>query len=209
MIATNMKAIRFLLAPALWAAMALPSLGAPVSLGELSAYLNGLKSVRGAFTQVNGDGTTSSGQVFLKRPGRMRFEYAAPDNTLVMAGGGKVAIFDGKSNTGPEQYPLRRTPLSIILARNVNLARADMVVGHREDGDTTVVTAQNPEHPEYGNIQLVFTADPVELRQWIITDGGGGQATVILGDLERDVRLSDRLFIIQQEADSRRRPGAN
>ena len=138
----------------------------------------------------------------------MRFEYAAPDNTLVMAGGGKVAIFDGKSNTGPEQYPLRRTPLSIILARNVNLARADMVVGHREDGDTTVVTAQNPEHPEYGNIQLVFTADPVELRQWIITDGSGGQATVILGDLERDVRLSDRLFIIQQEADSRRRPGA-
>ena len=113
-----------------------------------------------------------------------------------MAGGGQVAIFDGKSNTGPEQYPLRRTPLSLILDRNVNLARANMVVGHHEDGPSTIVTAQDPEHPEYGNIELVFTGSPVELRQWIINDSAGSRTTVVLGDLQKGVRLANDRFVI-------------
>ena len=190
-------------------ALTVPLHAAPISLNALSGYLNQLQAAKGEFTQVNGDGTISTGQIYLKRPGRIRFEYAAPDNTLVMAGGGQVAIFDGKSNTGPEQYPLRRTPLSIILDKNVNLARANMVVGHREDDNSTIVTAQDPEHPEYGSIQLVFTAEPTELRQWIITDGGGWQTTVILGDLERSANLPERLFSIPAEVESRERRGGS
>ena len=98
-----------------------------------------------------------------------------------MAGGGTVAVFDGKSNSSAEQFPLRQTPLNLILEKNVNLARRSMVVGHASDGTTTTVVAQDPEHPEYGNIRLVFTAGPTELRQWVITDGGGEETTVILG----------------------------
>ena len=61
---------------------------------------------------------------------------------------------------------------------------------------TTTVRAQDPAHPEYGSIDLVFTADPVELRQWIINDANGGSTTVILGDLRRDVRLDNENFVI-------------
>jgi len=87
----------------------------------------------------------------IKRPGRIRFEYNAPDNSLVMAGGGSVAIFDPRSNNGPDRYPLSQTPLKIILERNVDLGRAKMVTGHTSDGTTTTITAQDPENPQYGN----------------------------------------------------------
>jgi len=63
----------------------------------------------------------STGQIYIKRPGRIRFEYNAPDNSLMIAGGGQVAIFDPRSNTRPDRYPLNQTPLSIILERNVDL----------------------------------------------------------------------------------------
>ncbi len=117
----------------------------------LSAYLNGLQTAEADFTQINADGTISTGRLYIKRPGRVRFEYTPPDKTLVMAGGGQVAIFDGGSNNSqPEQYPLARTPLNLILERNVDLGRRSMVVGHDYDGTATVVTAQDPEHPEYG-----------------------------------------------------------
>lgn len=191
---------------ATFATLAGPAFSAPVSLNALSAYLNQLQTAQGTFTQENGDGTTTGGKIYLKRPGRIRFEYAAPNETLVMAGGGQVAIFDGKSNTGPEQYPLRRTPLSLILDKTVNLARANMVVGHREEGGATVVTAQDPEHPEYGNIQLIFSAKPIALRQWIITDGGGWQTRVTLGALQEGVDLPSRLFSIPAEINSRKGP---
>ena len=170
-----------------------------LSLGEVSNYLNQLVTAQGGFTQINGDGTLSTGQVFIKRPGRIRFEYNAPDNSLMIAGGGQVAIFDPRSNTPPDRYPLNQTPLNIILERNVDLAQRSMVTGHTSDGTTTTITAQDPAHPEYGNIQLVFTANPVELRQWIVTDDTGGQTTVILNDVVPGAAIGDVKFNILSE----------
>ncbi len=191
-----MKTMRILMVPVLWAAMALPAAAEKLSLGEISSYLNRLKTAQGAFTQVNEDGTISTGQILLKRPGRVRFEYAPPEEALVVADGDTVGIIDPRSNDGPVGYPLHRTPLKIILANNVDLTRERMVVGHATDGTSTTVRAQDPEHPEYGSIDLVFTGDPVELRQWVIHDGSGSQTTVILGDLQTGVRLRNEQFEI-------------
>jgi outer membrane lipoprotein-sorting protein len=121
----------------------------------------------------------------------------------VIAGAGQVGIFDAKSNQPPERYPLKQTPLNLILAENVNLDQADMVIGHREDGTSTRVLAQDPEYPEYGTIELVFTSDPVELRQWVITDDLGSQTTVILGELTKGGELKPSLFDITAETEKR------
>lgn len=178
-----------------------PAAAQKLSLNEISAYLNGLKSAQGGFTQINGDGSISTGTLLLKRPGRIRFEYNPPEKSLVMASGGQVAVFDAKSNDGPTRFPLRETPLSIILERNVDLARRNMVVGHVSDGTRTTVTAQDPDRPEYGFIQLVFTGTPgnVELRQWIVNDNGGNETTVILNDWAEGNRIRDIKFNIQSE----------
>ncbi|TYP84503.1 MULTISPECIES: outer membrane lipoprotein carrier protein LolA [Maritimibacter] len=200
-----MKQIRLIAAAVVLAATALPAAAQQLSLGALSTYLNGLKTAQAEFTQINADGTISTGTIYIKRPGRARFEYNPPEQTLVLASAGQLAIFDAKSNTGPEQYPLARTPLNLILAQNVDLGRNGMVVGHNYDGTATTVTAQDPEHPEYGNIQLTFTGNPTELRQWVITDDAGQQTTVVLGELRKGGTISDRNFSIVAEAESRNR----
>lgn len=191
-----MRPLAFLTSAALSVALALPAAADKLSLGAISGYLNGLQTAQGAFTQINDDGTISTGRIYIKRPGRVRFEYDPPEGTLVVADGDTVGIIDPKSNTGPEGYPLHRTPLKIILARNVDLTRERMVTGHDSDGTSTTIRAQDPDNPEYGSIDLVFTADPVELRQWIINDSGGGRTTVVLGDLRTGVRLDDETFVI-------------
>jgi len=189
-------------AMALLTALAIPA-QAKIPLAELSRYLNGLTTAEAEFTQINADGTISTGTIFIHRPGRVRFEYAPPDRNLVIAGSGTVAIFDAKSNQSAEQYPLSRTPLSIILARNVDLGRARMVTGHREDGNTTRVRAQDPENPGYGSIELVFTANPTELRQWVIRDDSGQETTVILGEMKKGARMENALFDIAFELERR------
>ncbi|WP_231579629.1 LolA family protein [Pseudorhodobacter antarcticus] len=191
-------------AMALLTALALPAAAEKLPLGELSRYLNALTTAEAEFTQINSDGTISTGRIFIQRPGRARFEYSPPDSNLVVAGNGSVAIVDAKSNQAPEQYPLSRTPLSIILAANVDLARAKMVVGHKADGNTTRVRAQDPENPEYGSIELVFTAAPTELRQWVIRDDSGAETTVILGEMKKGGRLRASLFDISAAIAQRR-----
>ena len=199
---TEMKRRLFLLAaPMILAALAAGQTRAQqIPLDELSRYFNrDLVTATGEFTQINADGTISTGTIQIKRPGRIRFEYAPPDPALVMASGGQLAIFDPRSNTGPERYPLSETPLSIILERNVDLAQRNMVTGHSSDGTTTTIRAQDPQNPQFGSIELVFTANPTELRQWIITDDTGQQTTVILGDLTKGQTIRDRVFNIQAE----------
>jgi outer membrane lipoprotein-sorting protein len=171
----------------------------PLTLAQISGYLNQLEMAQGGFTQINQDGTLSTGQIYIKRPGRIRFEYNPPAESMVLVGGGQVAIFDPRSNTGPDQYPLSRTPLSIILAPNVDLERARMVTNVVSDEVSTTVTAQDPDNPNYGSIQMVFTAAPIELRQWIVTDDLGTETTVILNDLVSGGSINNILFNIQEE----------
>lgn len=189
--------MRIFIVPALIAAMATPAMADKLSLNVISKYLNTLKTATGAFTQINDDGTIATGTIYIKRPGKIRFEYNPPDAALVLASAGTVAVFDPKVNQGPQVYPLNKTPLSIILAKNVDLGRAKMVVGHTYDGKATTITAQDPEHPDYGNIQLKFTGNPVELRQWIINDNSGSSTTVVLGALKKGGRMPHKLFDIE------------
>lgn len=184
--------------------LAVPAAAEKISLKELSRYLNALTTAEAEFTQINSDGSISTGRIYIQRPGRVRFEYAPPDRNLVLAGGGQVAIFDAKSNQPPEQYPLSRTPLSIILDANVDLGRAKMVVGHKVDGTTTRVRAQDPQHPEYGSIEMVFTSGPTELRQWVIRDDSGAETTVILGEMKKGAKLKPSLFNITIATDQRK-----
>lgn len=193
---------RIVLPLVLMIAAAAPALADRVPLSQLSRYLDGIATAEGTFTQINSDGTISTGDVYIHRPGRIRFEYDG-DDLLVMAGGGQVAIFDGRSNSRGEQYPLSETPLNLILSRNVDLDRSNMVIGHEFDGTATRVLAQDPDRPEIGTIELVFTGDPVELRQWVITDSTGAQTTVVLGNLQEGVEISSRLFSIPLEIRSR------
>ncbi|PZO65004.1 MAG: cell envelope biogenesis protein LolA [Paracoccus denitrificans] len=197
-----MKLRTLALAPALTLGLvvsaSMPAAADPIPLNEISRYLNSQKTVAADFTQVNPNGKTTAGKVYIHRPGRVRFEYTG-DNTLVLASGGQVAIFDKKSNTGAQQYPLSRTPLNLILADNINLGRAKMVTGYSERKNTTVVRAQDPAHPEYGNIEMVFTANPTQLRQWVVTDDAGKKTTVILGATQTGVTLKPSAFSIQNE----------
>ncbi|MGY3438803.1 MULTISPECIES: LolA family protein [unclassified Marinovum] len=182
---------------------ALPAAAEKLSLGQLSGYLNQMKQAKGAFTQINDDGTISTGDISIRRPGMVRFDYNPPAKALVLASAGEVAIFDRKTRQAPDRYPLRDTPLNLILDNNVDLARSGMVTKHSYDGTSTTVRARDPKRPEIGTIDLVFTANPVELRQWVINDDGGGKTTVILGELDKNARLPHNIFSIVREIENR------
>lgn len=194
-----MKRILFTFAVVALAIYAGAATAQQLSLAQISQYLNQLQTAEGRFTQVNPDGSQIGGTIYIKRPGRIRFEYDPPERSMVIAGGGQVAVFDPRSNTGPDRYPLNQTPLNVILQRDVNLERARMVTGHSYDGTYTTVTPRDPDNAEYGTIQLVFSGNPIALRQWVITDDMGTRTTVVLDDLVTGGRIGDILFNIRAE----------
>lgn len=170
-----------------------------LKLAEISDYLNGLETLTGDFRQINDDGSVSTGKLYIRRPGRMRFEYDPPEQALVIAAASAVVIIDKKSNQPPETYPLNRTPLSLLLGRDIDLTRAKMVRNATFDGRATIVTAEDPDNLEQGYLEMYFTDEPTRLAQWVIHDASGGRTTVVLGAFEMGMSLPNSLFDADRE----------
>lgn len=185
------------------AGLALPFLGlaAPAAaqdareLARISAYLNSITTLAGDFVQIDPDGILSEGKFYMSRPGRIRFEYDEPNPALVVADGTWVGVVD-KRYDQVNRYPLNETPLNLILREDVNLGREGAVEGIEVSNGQMRVRARDPDHPERGSITMIFGANPLELRQWIIDDAQGGSTTVALSDMRANIEIDPSQFVI-------------
>lgn len=167
---------------------------ADIPMEELKRYFNTLKTGKAPFTQLNNDGSRAEGMFYIRRPGRMRFEYTGKQNSVIVAGDTKLAIYERGPEDRPKIYPLNQTPLWLLLKRNVDLTSKRYAVGYTTTSNATVLTVQDPERPQYGQMQLVFTENPTTLRQWIVTTQSGERTSVVLGPIDTKAKLSRDLF---------------
>ena len=166
-------------------------------LARISNYLNGITTMQGNFVQVGHDGELSEGEFYMRRPGRIRFEYRPPNPALVVADGVWVGVYDKRLNT-LDRYPLNSTPLDLLLRERVDL-RKEGAVQSIERGDGIMrVLAIDPDNADQGSITLVFADNPLELRQWIVVDAQGLTTTVALSEMRSNVKLDPNLFFIEE-----------
>ena len=173
-----------------------PSLAEKISLNKISDYINGLTSLQADFEQVNSDGSIDTGKLYIRRPGRMRLEYTAPNNALVIAGAGSVAIFDDKSKNGPTLFPLKKTPLNLLLKKNVDLSKNEMITEHTANNENTFIVAKDPKRKSQGSIKMVFSNSPVSLQGWTITNQSNQKTKIILDKLDKKTKIPLYLFNI-------------
>jgi outer membrane lipoprotein-sorting protein len=157
------------------------------------AYLEGLVQVKGRFIQTDARGQTSQGKLYLKRPGKARFEYDPPSGLVVVSDGGTVAVADSRLKTF-DRYPLSATPLSLFLARNIRLDRGVQVTSVARAADGFTITARDVRKQTAGQIALIFRDDPLELAGWTVTDAQRRATRVQLSGLSPAPSLEASLF---------------
>ena len=176
----------------------------PYSLENISQYLQNLKILKADFSQTNPDDTISSGTILIKRPGRMRFEYYKPDNTLVLVSAGALAIFDPNGDDKPITYPIRNNPISLILKGEVDLLNSRIVGNYKVSDEKGVLMIKDPQTPELGSVELIFTGAKPELEKFTIINENGSSTSILLKDIEYPKKLNDTLFSIPLETNKRR-----
>lgn len=174
----------------------LPANAQNAVIDSINEYLTNLQSATARFTQESADGSTATGMFYLQKPGKMRFEYDAPSPALIVADGQALAIFDRKSNRGPQRYPQSSTPLSLLTRQNVSVTSSKFVRLIEEKGGQIHVTMFDPAKPDNGTMRMIFDRNPVELAEWVIIDSSGLESVVKLGPLTKNISLDSRLFSI-------------
>lgn len=167
-----------------------------LELQRIAAYLNGIRTMIARFQQIANNGGASTGQLWVMRPGRMRFEYDRPNPITLLADSVSVYYWDKELNQ-TSKYELRQTPAWFFLRDPINFG-ADVVVTRFEHvGGYVRVTVVESAQPDAGSLTLVFSENPLGLRQWTVVDRQGKITTVNLSDLQFGMALDPKLFQYQ------------
>lgn len=176
----------------------------PADLARVDAAMNSTASFSGRFAQYAADGSFAQGQVYIKRPGKLRFEYDAPNPLLIVSDGVTLTQQDKALET-IDRVPLSATPLNYFLKENINLANDTEVIGLQKTYNEWRVTARDGSGEMDGAITMVFDSGTLALKEWVIADSFGGQTRVLLSELSYNERINPKLFILREER-RRRRP---
>ncbi|MGD0864963.1 MAG: outer-membrane lipoprotein carrier protein LolA [Rhizomicrobium sp.] len=168
-------------------------------IGGRFAYLNAAQTLEGSFVQIGPEGQVDEGRFYIQKPGRMRFEYAVPNPTLIVSDGSSVAVINKRLNT-TDRYPIWTTPLSLILSDSIDLKKNLAIIGLEHQDGQLVVVARSHSSRATGNITLVFSEPNIELRQWTVIDAQSLTTTVSVRDLKQGVSIDPTLFAISDAA---------
>ena len=160
---------------------------------QASAYLEGLGQAKGRFVQTDPRGSQTRGDLYMQRPGKMRFAYDPPQGLLVVSDGYNVSVADSRLKTF-EKYPLGATPLALLLARHVSLDKGVVIDRVSRSADGFSITAHDGRIQAEGRIRLVFSNAPLALKSWTVTDAQGQSTRIDISELKSVTGLSASLF---------------
>lgn len=165
-------------------------------LDAVSIAMSSVETATGRFSQMAADFSTSEGTFYLRRPGRVRFEYDDPVPILIVADGATVAIEDRDLET-QDRVPLRTTPLGLILDDQLDFAEEAEILNVRRTADHVGIAMQDKSGEMDGVLEIILDAGTYDLVAWRTEDEAGGLTTVTLADVVTGERISPRLFRIE------------
>jgi outer membrane lipoprotein carrier protein len=179
----------------------------------LDAYLAGLSTWQGAFTQAVVDSRgkrvgTGRGRLTIVRPGRFRWE-SAPDGAddavqLLIADGRNLWFLDrdlDQATVKPQQEALPQSP-AMLLAGGADLRSAFKVAGAgRRDGLDWISAQPLDTQSDFREARFGFRAG--ELQQLVVVDKLGQRSTLEFTDVRRNAPVDSALvtFTLPKGAD--------
>ena len=181
---------------AAFVALILVAAGAQAQTGvpEIENYINSIRSAQARFVQSNPNGSVLQGALYLRKPGRMRFQYDPPSQLKIVADGRQVTMWD-PANKDFGQWPIGWTAASFLVMEPFRLSGDLTVVANQRTPDGLLaLTLVQTRKPQEGKVVVRLSENPMQLRGWSIIDNRGNKVDVALTNLQTGIQLADSLF---------------
>jgi outer membrane lipoprotein-sorting protein len=164
------------------------------ALRKAESYLNGITSLQARFVQVDYDGKTHEGDLYISRPGKMRLVYDPP-TPIVMVADGKFLIYVDTEMKNVSHIDLDDSPAGLLLKKDLSFNDPSVkLLGVKQGTGTVEITASMAKDPAAGKLTMVFSDAPFELRQWRVLDAQRKEVVVTLDNVRTGVKLDPKLF---------------
>ena len=165
-----------------------------VEVKRIETYLNGIKTIKARFLQVSSGGDYSEGNLYFAKPGKMRLEYDDPKPILIVSNGVNLTYYD-KLLKQISYFSLESTQAAILLREHISFSSGDVLVTAFERGAGVLrLTVIKGTDPLEGNLTLIFSDKPLDLKKWTVTDAQGVVSNVSLRGPGFGLPLRPELF---------------
>jgi outer membrane lipoprotein-sorting protein len=164
-----------------------------VVLQRVAAYLQGIRTMTSHFEQAVAGGGAATGNLWLQRPGRMRFQYDPPNKLLMFADSFNVYYWDPELKQ-MSTVALKSTPAWFLLRDPISFTDGVTVTRFEHTGNTVRITVVQTAEPEQGSLMMEFTENPLILRHWRVVDQRGKVTDVSLSETQYGMALDPNLF---------------
>jgi outer membrane lipoprotein-sorting protein len=166
------------------------------AISKADSFLSSAQTMVGDFEQKGQDGRVSQGKIYIQKPGKLRFEYAAPAALEVIADGSNVAVNDRRMKT-QNTYSIGQTPLKFLLEDKIDLKADTQILNVLKTPDAVMILLD--DRTTFGGtsrIRLIFDKDTYELRAWQVRDPQGYETLVTLYNIDLAMKPDPKLFKI-------------
>jgi outer membrane lipoprotein-sorting protein len=178
-----------------------PAVDRNAIVDRVSKELTAVKTAQGKFSQIDARGVQQSGNFYINRPGKIRFEYTSPEPMFIISDGTTVSIQEPKRKSY-DSAPLKASTLNLFLRTNVDLKRDGNIADVTSSNGSHFVTLVDKSGEAQGKMILEFRASDFELLGWRALNGSE-ETRVRLSDTQRNVSLKPALFVVKAPADNR------
>ncbi len=170
-------------------------------LTKIENYLNNISTLEAGFVQMSSNGGSAEGKIYIEKPSKIRMEYTAPDQLLIV-GNGEYIIYNDKELDQITNIDYKDIPATMILSNKIKFDGKNLkVTDFYKDGGQTSVTVEMPNSPGVKPITLIFDNSPFRLKQWKVIDQQNIEVTISLFDAEQDKKLSENLFKFNKKSE--------
>lgn len=161
---------------------------------KIENYLNSIKTLQARFVQNASNGNVSEGTLVIEKPNKIRMEYAAPTNVLIV-GNGDYIVYNDKDLDQVSNIDYDDIPATLILGNDIKIdGKTVKVASFYKDAGTTIIGLDYKGKGDLGTITLTFNNSPFELRQWKIIDPQSVEISVSLYGTKTDKPIDPSLF---------------
>ena len=170
-------------------------------LTNIENYLNNISTLEAGFVQMSSNGGSAEGKIYIEKPSKIRMEYTAPDQLLIV-GNGEYIIYNDKELDQITNIDYKDIPATMILSNKIKFDGKNLkVTDFYKDSGQTSVTVEMPNSPGVKPITLIFDNSPFRLKQWKVIDQQNIEVTISLFDAEQDKKLSENLFKFNKKSE--------
>jgi outer membrane lipoprotein-sorting protein len=163
-------------------------------IARVEQYLNGITTLEARFSQIVERGAPLTGAFYIKRPGKLRFQYDPPARIQIVADGKQVTYYDADTDQ-ISQLPTGLTAAKFLVSPRISLSGELIVTKVDREGGMLHIATVQARAPNEGQVVLSFSDKPLQLQRWTVIDSRNRAVSVTLTNLKLGGALRDDLFV--------------